>query len=321
VKTFATSFFSRWRFPTFVIAVAVGFEFMLLALLLLPGGSDFAEEFRTSCFGYDPKTGLVAWIVVFTTLTVPLIVAMVVSISCWRELAAALQTRRQAVAGYVGIGFAVALAIGAMLTAASGSPETGEMSFPAEALRTDFRAPEFELKDHAGRTIRLADLRGRVVLVTAIFSRCGYSCPIILRDLQDAVAALAPDQLDDLRIAVITLDPENDTPEVLAKVAAARGFTSPPFHLLSGEPVAVEKILDDFAFSRTRDADTGFINHANLFVLVDRERRVAYRFTPGERQQRWLGSALRRLLGARKLVSDLPTRPGSPTTSRNNIAH
>jgi cytochrome oxidase Cu insertion factor (SCO1/SenC/PrrC family) len=44
-----------------------------------------------------------------------------------------------------------------------------------------------------------------------------------LRDVQDAVAALTPEQLDELRIVVITLDPENDTPEVLANVAAARG--------------------------------------------------------------------------------------------------
>ena len=118
--------------------------------------------------------------------------------------------------------------------------------------------------------------------------------------LQDAVAALPPEQLDDLRIAVITLDPENDTPEVLANVAAARGFTSPPFHLLSGEPATVERILDDFAVPRSRDADTGFIDHANLFILIDREGRVAYRFTLGERRQTWLGSALRLLLGEGK---------------------
>ena len=297
MKTLATSFFLSWRFPTFVIAVVVGYEFLLLVLLLLPRGTEFAEEFRTSCFGYDPATGMVAWIVVFTTFTVPLIVVLVVSISWWRELSSALQTRRQVVAGYVVTGFVVALAIGATMTAASGSPETGEMPFPVEALRTRFDVPEFELKDHTGHTVRLADLRGQVVLVTAIFSRCGYSCPIIMNNVQNAVAALTPEQLDDLRIVVITLDPENDTPEVLADFASARGFTSPPFHFLSGEPATVERVLDDFAVPRSRDAGTGFIDHANLFILVDREGRVAYRFTPDERQQRWLGSALRLLIG------------------------
>lgn len=300
MKTLMTSFFSSWRFPTFVIAVVVGYEFLLLALLLQPSGGEFAVEFRTSCFGYDPVTGVVEWIVVFTTFTVPLIVVLVVSISWWRELAAALKIRRKAMAGYLIMGFAIAFAVGTALAAVSGSTDSGELPFPTEALRTEHQAPEFELKDHTGDTVRLRDLRGRVVLVTAIFSKCGYSCPIILSDLQDAVAALTSEELDDLRVAVITLDPENDTPEVLANVAAARGFTSPPFHLLSGEPATVERVLDDFAFPRSRDAETGFINHANLFILVDREGGVAYRFAPGKRQQSWLGSALRLLLADRE---------------------
>jgi protein SCO1/2 len=121
-----------------------------------------------------------------------------------------------------------------------------------------------------------------------------------LRDVQKAVSALPPEQLDNLRIAVITLDPENDTPEVLANVAAARGFTSPPFHLLTGEPATVERILDNFAVPRFRNADTGLIDHANLFILIDQEGRIAYRFSPDERQQHWLGEALRQLIDERK---------------------
>ncbi len=38
------------------------------------------------------------------------------------------------------------------------------------------------------------------------------------------------------------------------------------------------------------------IDHANLFLLVDRAGRIAYRLTLGERQQRWLTSALEFLL-------------------------
>jgi len=299
MKTFATSFFSSWRFPTFVIAVVVGLELVLLALLLLPDGSElaeFADEFRSSCFGYDPATGMVAWIVVFTTFTLPWIVVLVVSISWRRELRDALHIRRLAVAGYVGVGLVIALAIGATLMAASSAPETSEMPFPADALRTDFKPPDFELIDHTGRTVRLEDFRGRVVLVTAIFSRCGYSCPMIMRDLQDAVASLTPEQLNNLSIVVITLDPENDAPKVLESVAASRNLSSPPYHLLSGEPATVEKALDDFAFPRLRNTDTGTIDHANLFIFVDREGRIVYRFTVGQRQQKWLKSALQLLL-------------------------
>ena len=47
----------------FAVAAVIGYELALLALLLLPSGSDFAEEFRRSCFGYDPASGMVSTIV------------------------------------------------------------------------------------------------------------------------------------------------------------------------------------------------------------------------------------------------------------------
>jgi protein SCO1/2 len=283
----------------FVIAIAVGYELVLLALLLLPSSSEFAEGFRTSCFGFDPDTGLVSWILVFTTFAVPFIAVLVASIVWWQELRVALQAHRQAAAGYVGLGFAFAVVIGATLPMAIGTPPISEQPLPTVALRTEFPAPAFVLNDHAGRTLQLADLRGQVVLVTAIFSRCGYSCPMILSDIQNAVETLTPEQIRDLRIAVITLDPENDTPDVLAAVADARDFASPPYHLLTGEPTTVENVLDDFAIPRVRDAETGFIDHANLVFLIDREGLIAFRFTLEERHKSWLGSALRLLLGER----------------------
>lgn len=284
----------------FAVAAVIGYELALLALLLLPSGSDFAEEFRRSCFGYDPASGMVSTIVVSTTLIVPLIVLLIASIVWSRELASALQARRRVAAGYAGLGLAAALVSVATLTTASGLAGTDEQPFPADALRTKFQAPEFELIDHTGNTVRLADLQGDVVLVTAFFASCGYTCPMLLGDLKDSVATLTPEEIGDLRIAVITLDPENDTPEVLAGIAAARGFTSPPFHLLTGEPKTVERVLDDFSFPRTRDAETGLIEHSKLFFLVDREGRIAYRFTLDEEQNNWLESALKLLLAERR---------------------
>jgi protein SCO1/2 len=293
---------SSWRFPIFAVAVVVGYELALLALLLLPRGSEFAEEFRRSCFGYDPASGLVSGIVVSTTLAVPLIVLLVASIVWWQELGAALRSRRRAVAGYYGLGLAVAFGSVAMLTAASPSSQTDQQPFPAEALRTNSWPPEMELTDHTGNTVSLAAFRGKVVLVTGFFASCGYTCPMLLSELQNLVAALTSEELDGLRIAGITLDPKKDTPEVLASIAVSRDFSSPPFHLLTGEPAAVEKTLDDFAFQRSRDADTGMILHPKQFILLDRDGRIAYRFTANERQQNWLESALRLLLDERILV-------------------
>jgi cytochrome oxidase Cu insertion factor (SCO1/SenC/PrrC family) len=68
------------------------------------------------------------------------------------------------------------------------------------------------------------------------------------------------------------------------------------YHLVTGDPAEVEPLLDRMQIARQRDPETGVISHANLFLLIDREGRIAYRLGLGERQQRWLTSALRVLL-------------------------
>ena len=55
-------------------------------------------------------------------------------------------------------------------------------------------------------------------------------------------------------------------------------------------------VLTRLQFSATRDPRTGLIDHANLFLLVDRRGDIAYRFTLDPRHRAWLREALRALL-------------------------
>jgi protein SCO1/2 len=119
---------------------------------------------------------------------------------------------------------------------------------------------------------------------------------VILTQAKDAIAELTPEQRDDVRLIAVTMDPEKDSPEVLATLAERHGMQAPLYNLVTGAPPEVERILDRMQIARERDPETGIISHVNLFLLIDREGRVAYHLGLGERQQRWLVSALRVLL-------------------------
>ena len=67
-------------------------------------------------------------------------------------------------------------------------------------------------------------------------------------------------------------------------------------NLLNGEAAEVERSMDRMGVESQRDPETGVIDHANLFLLIDRSGKIAYRFSLGERQERWLGAALQILL-------------------------
>lgn len=134
-----------------------------------------------------------------------------------------------------------------------------------------------------------------------------------MRQAKAAVAALNDAEQAQVSVVGITLDAKNDTPERLRQMAAGQGVSAPGFRLGTGQPEVVDKLLDDLDVSRKRDPVTGVIDHANLFFVVDRKGRIAYRLTIGERQQQWLIAALRSLIaepgGLGGRTGDRPAEP------------
>lgn len=293
-------FLSGWRFPSLVLFLLAYSAAALVALLLVPASDSalgrFAEEFRIWCFGYDPATKRFEWSYL-VTMGVQWVMLGAGVIGVWRRpLRAALRRPARLVPpaltalAVVGAG---AAGFGLLRPAAAA---TGELPFPAERLRTSFAAPSLSLVDQDGQPVSLEALRGRVIMVTGVYSTCGYTCPMIMAQAKAAVSALSPAEREQVTVVAVTLDPQHDTPEQLRKMAEAQHVTAPLYRLSTGEPAAVERALDDLQIARERDPKTGVIDHANLFLLVDKRGKIAYRLTLGGRQERWLTQALRVLV-------------------------
>lgn len=302
-------FFEGWRFPAFMLAALAFLTFCFLAVLLVPAGDGalgaFARDFKVWCFRYDPATGSLEWSAVFMMVMNPAMLATILLFVWHRPLAEALKTRRAALARTAAAALVASAGVVVTLTALSGVPAGGGTpEFPAAGLRTEIPAPDLDLLNHEGQPVCLAELEGRVVLLTAVYATCGYTCPMIMGQAQRAVAALDPAERASLTVIGVTLDPEHDTPAVLAAMAEAQGIATPLYQLATGEPARVERVLDQMGVARRRDPETGIIDHANVFLLVDRRGRVAYRFSLGELQESWLIAALHHLIAE-------PSPPGS----------
>ncbi len=298
----AQRFFSEGGFPAFALFLLAFWETLLLALMLVPasptGLGAFAEDFRVWCFGWDPATGRYQVALLLAMLTPPFVLAALLVLVWWQPLCE-LVRRRGALALHAAAAAAVVGVAAGALAALRADPEAGDLPFPAQALRTAFRAPSLRLTDQVGEPVDLAALRGRVVLLTAVYERCTASCPAILEQARAAVDGLPQELRGDLRVLGVSLDPANDTPASMARLAARHGLEAPLYQLVTGAPAEVEPVLDQMSAARRRDDGTGVIDHANLFLLIDRNGKLAYRFSLGPRQARWLGSALRVLLEER----------------------
>ena len=131
-----------------------------------------------------------------------------------------------------------ALLTAAVLTACSGS---GPSFKNTDITGADY-GKDFTLTDHTGKTRTLADFRGKVVVVFFGYTRCPDVCPTTLADLKTAKELLGEDGKR-LQVLFVTVDPERDTPQLLAKYVPA---FDPSFLGLYGDASATARAAKEF---------------------------------------------------------------------------
>ena len=81
-------------------------------------------------------------------------------------------------------------------------------------------AKGFSLTDFNGKPRTLADYKGKVVVVFFGYTQCPDVCPTTMAEMASVMQKLGP-QADQVQVLFITLDPERDTPQLLASYVPA----------------------------------------------------------------------------------------------------
>jgi protein SCO1/2 len=155
------------------------------------------------------------------------------------------------------------------------------MSFPADPapgrLAVIRQVPEFELTTQDRNRLRSADLRGKVLLVSFIFTTCNGSCPATTSRLSKIHTELKSRGLlgDDhrIRFVSISLDPARDTPAVLKNYMQLYDIDSADWTFLTGAPDEVKKTLDAWGMW-AKPAANGQLDHPSRVFLVDDKGRI-----------------------------------------------
>ncbi len=170
---------------------------------------------------------------------------------------------------------AAALVLGLSVATAAASPALE----PPAALERSPGVLGRSVADQAftapdGRRVRLADLRGRPVVVSFVYTACSQACPTTTRFLARAVAeadrALGPGRF---HVVSIGFNIPYDTPAAMEGFRRQMGIERAGWLFLSPDPGAVEGLTRDMGFSFA--ASAGGFDHLAQVTLLDAEGRVA----------------------------------------------
>jgi protein SCO1/2 len=135
--------------------------------------------------------------------------------------------------------------------------------------------PDFELTDHRGARVSLASLRGQVLVITFIYTRCPLPdyCPLMLTNLKSLATRFAPRLGRDVSLLVVTFDPKFDTPDVLRAYARLHAADTPGWHFLTGPPADITRVCE--AFGLEFWPEEGLLTHSLQTAVLDRTGLLA----------------------------------------------
>lgn len=171
----------------------------------------------------------------------------------------------------------------AFLSACSGEAPTSGGDFAGCATRAyDNVGGPISLIDHTGAAVTEEDFKGRESLVYFGFTNCPDVCPL---SLQKAAMALEqmPDNVEKPRTILISVDPDQDTPEVMAAYVESNGFPEDMVGL-TGAPenirAAADAFMSDYRRVEQPDSTLGYtMDHTSILYLMDKDWKLKTFFT------------------------------------------
>lgn len=147
-------------------------------------------------------------------------------------------------------------------------------------------APEFTLTTQAGNRLALTDLRGKVLAVTFIYATCKDTCPVLTAKMATLQQKLGADFGPRVHFVSVTVEPEVDTPAVLAAYAQRFGADPAGWSFLTGTSAQISNVVRRYGAFAKR-LKPGEVDHLFLTSLVDRRgmlrvQYLGYRFDPDE---------------------------------------
>jgi protein SCO1/2 len=157
---------------------------------------------------------------------------------------------------------------------------------PKEVVGTDtvyHTIPEFSLIDQNGQTFTQEDMLGNIYVVDFFFTRCPTICPKMAAHLLDLQNKFS--KVENVRILSHTVDPKNDSPEVLKEYSKKVHADNSKWTFVTGNKEEIYSLANRgyFASAGMDETAPGGFLHSELIFLVDKNGRLRGSFDDSDR--------------------------------------
>jgi protein SCO1 len=174
--------------------------------------------------------------------------------------------------------------------------QSGEHAKRAQALAHHFdaaavleppqQAPPLALRNYLGQPVNIDSYRGKVVLVTFLYTTCPDICPLITSDLRVALNELGPKLDSKVQVIAVSVDPRVDTPKSVAAFLARHEMTGRMQYLI-GSTKELGRVWKAWGVGSEQDANQPqFVNHTGIVygITASGKRLTLYAssFVPSE---------------------------------------
>lgn len=172
------------------------------------------------------------------------------------------------------IGLTVGLVAAAEETSAHHQHQnlTAAADIPGDSL---YQLP-IALQTAEGKTIKIADLRGRPLVVAMFYSHCTSVCPLLTAQVQRLIGQLSSAEQQDIRILMVSFDAARDTPEALSSFKAQHHIQDANWIVASASANDVRALAAALGIRYRELADHTF-NHSAVISVTDRDGTVRAR--------------------------------------------
>ncbi len=129
--------------------------------------------------------------------------------------------------------------------------------------------------DQSGKKFSLAQLEGNPVVLTMFFASCTYACPILVNDMKKIESEIPENELSSYMFVLISIDPERDTPQKLAKFAQEKKLDKKRWMLLTGNSDEIMELAALIGFKYKKD-NKGDFSHSNLITFLNKEGEIIH---------------------------------------------